>query len=91
MPQWDFLDFLAQQGRRYPAFHLRMQAEVTELVEENGRIPEPSMPKEQFDEMSTSRSSTKRGKLKTIVLQACRPQHFRSLSLLRRRSIAHDP
>lgn len=38
MPQWDFLDFLAQQGRRYPAFQLRMQAEVTGLVEENGRI-----------------------------------------------------
>lgn len=38
MPQWDFLDFLAQQGRRYPAFHLRMQSEVTGLVEENGRI-----------------------------------------------------
>jgi len=38
MPQWDFLDFLAQQGRRYPTFHLRMQAEVTGLIEENGRI-----------------------------------------------------
>ena len=38
MPQWNFLDFLVQQGRRYPAFHLRMQAEVTGLVEENGRI-----------------------------------------------------
>ncbi len=38
MPQWDFLDFLAQQGRRYPTFHLRMQTEVTGLIEENGRI-----------------------------------------------------
>jgi 2-polyprenyl-6-methoxyphenol hydroxylase-like FAD-dependent oxidoreductase len=38
MPQWDFLEFLAQQGRRYPTFHLRMQTEVTELIEENGRI-----------------------------------------------------
>jgi len=38
MPQWDFLDFLAEHGKRYAAFHLRMQAEVTELVEENGRI-----------------------------------------------------
>src|SRR5215470_6156932 len=33
MPQWDFLDFLAEQGRRCPAFHLRMQAEVTGLIE----------------------------------------------------------
>ena len=38
MPQWDFLNFLGEQGRRYPTFHLRMQAEVTGLIEENGRI-----------------------------------------------------
>jgi 2-polyprenyl-6-methoxyphenol hydroxylase-like FAD-dependent oxidoreductase len=38
MPQWDFLDFLAQQGRRYPTFQLRMQTEVTGLIESNGRI-----------------------------------------------------
>jgi 2-polyprenyl-6-methoxyphenol hydroxylase-like FAD-dependent oxidoreductase len=38
MPQWDFLDFLADQGRRYPTFHLRMQAEVFELIEEAGLI-----------------------------------------------------
>src|SRR5215813_2927326 len=31
MPQWDFLDFLAEQGRRYPTFHLRMQTEVSRL------------------------------------------------------------
>jgi 2-polyprenyl-6-methoxyphenol hydroxylase-like FAD-dependent oxidoreductase len=38
MPQWHFLDFLAEQGRRYPAFHLRMRTEVTGLIEESGRI-----------------------------------------------------
>jgi len=38
MPQWDFLDFLAEQGRRYPTFHLRMRAEVTGLIEENACI-----------------------------------------------------
>jgi 2-polyprenyl-6-methoxyphenol hydroxylase-like FAD-dependent oxidoreductase len=38
MPQWDFLDFVAEQGRRYPGFHLRMRAEVTDLIEENGTI-----------------------------------------------------
>jgi len=38
MPQWDFLDFLAEQGRRYPTFHLRMQTEVTGVIEEQGRI-----------------------------------------------------
>ena len=38
MPQWDFLDFLSEQGRRYPTFHLRMQTEVAGLIEENDRI-----------------------------------------------------
>jgi 2-polyprenyl-6-methoxyphenol hydroxylase-like FAD-dependent oxidoreductase len=38
MPQWDFLDFLAQHGGRLPSFRLRMQAEATELLEEDGRI-----------------------------------------------------
>src|SRR5689334_22250751 len=38
MPQWDFLDFLAEQGRRYPTFRLRMQAEVTGLVEDAGQV-----------------------------------------------------
>jgi 2-polyprenyl-6-methoxyphenol hydroxylase-like FAD-dependent oxidoreductase len=32
IPQWDFLDFLAQCARRYPGFDLRMQTEATGLV-----------------------------------------------------------
>lgn len=38
MPQWDFLNFLARQGSRYPGFHLRMGMEVIDLVEKEGRI-----------------------------------------------------
>ena len=38
MPQWEFLDFLAEQARRYPTFHLRKETEVTGLIEEDGRI-----------------------------------------------------
>jgi 2-polyprenyl-6-methoxyphenol hydroxylase-like FAD-dependent oxidoreductase len=38
MPQWDFLNFLAERGRAYPCFHLRLQAEAVELVEERGRV-----------------------------------------------------
>jgi 2-polyprenyl-6-methoxyphenol hydroxylase-like FAD-dependent oxidoreductase len=34
MPQWDFLNFLAVQGQRYPSFQLHLQAEVTDLVQE---------------------------------------------------------
>jgi 2-polyprenyl-6-methoxyphenol hydroxylase-like FAD-dependent oxidoreductase len=38
MPQWDFLDFLAKQGRRYETFDLHMEAEATDLIEEEGRV-----------------------------------------------------
>jgi 2-polyprenyl-6-methoxyphenol hydroxylase-like FAD-dependent oxidoreductase len=38
MPQWDFLNFLAREGARYPQFRLEMSAEVTGLVEDHGKI-----------------------------------------------------
>jgi len=38
MPQWDFLNFLAEQAKRFPAFHLMMKTEGTDLIEENGTI-----------------------------------------------------
>ncbi len=38
MPQWDFLNFLAEEGKQYAAFHLRMQAEVIDLIDEAGSI-----------------------------------------------------
>ena len=38
MPQWDFLDFLSGQARRFKGFHLHMQAAVTGLVRDGGRI-----------------------------------------------------
>src|SRR5712691_4102160 len=38
MPQWDFLDFLVEHGARYPTFKVKMQAEVVDLLEEEGSI-----------------------------------------------------
>jgi 2-polyprenyl-6-methoxyphenol hydroxylase-like FAD-dependent oxidoreductase len=38
MPQWDFLNFLAERGKSYPRFHLRMQATADDLKEEAGRV-----------------------------------------------------
>ena len=38
MPQWEFLDFLSEQGSRYPTFHVRMRTEVTGLLEDKGRM-----------------------------------------------------
>ena len=32
MPQWDFLNFLAREGKRYPGFRLMMRTEATDLV-----------------------------------------------------------
>jgi 2-polyprenyl-6-methoxyphenol hydroxylase-like FAD-dependent oxidoreductase len=38
MPQWHFLDFIADEAKRYPAFKLMMQAEVTALIVEGNTI-----------------------------------------------------
>jgi len=38
MPQWDFLDFVTKEAKRYPNFHLEMNAEAKELIQENGVI-----------------------------------------------------
>ena len=38
MPQWDFLNFIAEKAQAYPQFHLRMEASVTGLLIEKGRV-----------------------------------------------------
>ncbi|MBV9104122.1 MAG: FAD-dependent oxidoreductase, partial [Candidatus Eremiobacteraeota bacterium] len=38
MPQWDLLNFLAEQGRRYAGFHLEMQAQALDLVHAGDRV-----------------------------------------------------
>ncbi len=38
VPQWDFLDFLADRARRFPNFELRMNAEAIGLLREDGRV-----------------------------------------------------
>jgi 2-polyprenyl-6-methoxyphenol hydroxylase-like FAD-dependent oxidoreductase len=38
MPQWDFLDFIANHARRYPGFDLRMCTEATDLLFDDGRV-----------------------------------------------------
>ena len=38
MPQWDFLNFLAERGRRFSTFDLRMEAEVTDLLIDADRV-----------------------------------------------------
>jgi 2-polyprenyl-6-methoxyphenol hydroxylase-like FAD-dependent oxidoreductase len=38
MPQWDFLNFLAETAAQYSTFQLRMQADVKDLIEEAGSV-----------------------------------------------------
>jgi 2-polyprenyl-6-methoxyphenol hydroxylase-like FAD-dependent oxidoreductase len=38
IPQWDFLNFLADHGKRFAGFDLRMRTEATGLIEEGGRV-----------------------------------------------------
>jgi 2-polyprenyl-6-methoxyphenol hydroxylase-like FAD-dependent oxidoreductase len=38
MPQWDFLNFLAAQGARYPSFRLWTRADATDLILDGDRV-----------------------------------------------------
>lgn len=38
VPQWDFLNMLTEEARRYPTFSLRMQAEVRTVLTEGDRV-----------------------------------------------------
>jgi 2-polyprenyl-6-methoxyphenol hydroxylase-like FAD-dependent oxidoreductase len=38
VPQWDFLDLLAEAGKYEPTFTLRMNTEVTDVVREGSRV-----------------------------------------------------
>jgi 2-polyprenyl-6-methoxyphenol hydroxylase-like FAD-dependent oxidoreductase len=38
MPQWDFLDFVSREAKRYPSFRLEMSAEANGLIWEQDRV-----------------------------------------------------
>src|SRR5580658_2246837 len=38
MPQWDFLNFLVEKAKRFKTFQVRMEAEVTDLILQNGLV-----------------------------------------------------
>src|SRR4030081_1418774 len=39
MPQWDFLNFLRESGKRYPSLKVMMSAEALDLISDGDRIP----------------------------------------------------
>jgi 2-polyprenyl-6-methoxyphenol hydroxylase-like FAD-dependent oxidoreductase len=38
MPQWDFLNFMAEKGRRFPGFHRMMATEASDFVRDGVRV-----------------------------------------------------
>jgi 2-polyprenyl-6-methoxyphenol hydroxylase-like FAD-dependent oxidoreductase len=38
MPQWDFLDFIAEEAKKYATFRLLLQHEVTDILLDGGRV-----------------------------------------------------
>jgi 2-polyprenyl-6-methoxyphenol hydroxylase-like FAD-dependent oxidoreductase len=38
VPQWDFLEFVTAEAKRYPTFTLLTEAEVTDLLTDSGRV-----------------------------------------------------
>ena len=38
IPQWDFLNFISKEAQHYPAFHLMMETEAVDLIEEEGCV-----------------------------------------------------
>ena len=38
VPQWDFLDFIADRARQLPKFHLHMGAKAERVIEDNGAV-----------------------------------------------------
>ena len=38
MPQWDFLDFIRDEAKAFPGFHLEMNAPAASFIEQEGRV-----------------------------------------------------
>ncbi len=38
VPQWDFLNFIAKQAKKYPNFDLRMETQATGLIKQKGKV-----------------------------------------------------
>lgn len=67
MPQWDFLNFIAEKANAYPQFHLRMESEVTDLIEEKGMM-ESTRPSEDKPRIAGVRARTRSGSLEVRAL-----------------------
>jgi 2-polyprenyl-6-methoxyphenol hydroxylase-like FAD-dependent oxidoreductase len=98
MPQWDFLNFLAENARRYPTFDLRMRARVEDLVWEDGRVAgvraaTPDGPLEIRAALTIAadgRESVVRGKAGLDVVELGAPMDVLWLRLTKRADDPHE-
>ena len=56
MPQWDFLNFIASEGAKYPNFKLLLNTEATDLIEQDDtivgvKVKSPDGPKEIYADL----------------------------------------
>jgi 2-polyprenyl-6-methoxyphenol hydroxylase-like FAD-dependent oxidoreductase len=38
IPQWDFLNFIADRAKKYPTFHLLMETKATDIIKDGGNV-----------------------------------------------------
>jgi 2-polyprenyl-6-methoxyphenol hydroxylase-like FAD-dependent oxidoreductase len=99
MPQWDFLNFVAEHAARYPTFHLQMQTDAVDLIEEGDRIVGvrangPSGPMEIRADLvvgADGRRSTIRQRAKLEVVDLGAPIDVLWMRLSRRASDPSNP
>jgi 2-polyprenyl-6-methoxyphenol hydroxylase-like FAD-dependent oxidoreductase len=66
MPQWEFLDFVAQAAHRYPGFELRQSCAGESLLEEKGRV------------VGVRTSAGNEARARLVIASDGRDSHFRA-------------
>jgi 2-polyprenyl-6-methoxyphenol hydroxylase-like FAD-dependent oxidoreductase len=98
MPQWEFLNFLAERARTFPTFQLRMQARVDELLWDGPRVAgvrvqTPEGPLEVRADVTFAadgRDSAVRDRAKLDVVEMGAPMDVLWIRLTKRPDDPHD-
>ena len=98
MPQWEFLNFLAEQAKRYPSFELHMRARVVDVLRAGERIEgvraeTPDGPLEIAADLTVAadgRDSVLRARAGLDVIEMGAPMDVLWLRLSKRSDDPHD-